>query len=663
MSRLYSFLRVLRAALGVAVLTALALTLAYQVRSRVMIDVGSSYDAPFVARFFDAEDDGTQTYRWTREISRIELDAQNLATPWTLRLRMNGYRPNRPARVVVEMNGAPVDSYLAQDGWDVYELDGAVAPEVWSGNNTLVLKTDTFVPQKEIAGSTDTRRLGAALDWVEFAPTRSSTFIGNEDYWIDFGALPLLPPLGTMASWAFALAWVYVCARGIGVPKRITRIAVTLSIVLCALVFAFARPYVGYYTAPFLTLAIVLAILAVLLVLFLPRFAARFALSLDARTLSMLSALVLLSIALKWGGAWYPQFRSSDLLFHAHRLEFVAQGKLFFTSELPDAVRRVVPYPPALYVALAPFTPFSRDYAAMLILFNALADAVAILAVYFAAAIILRELPFARGDLRYALLAAFLFAFNPVSFWIYSWGNHTNIFAQDAATVLYALLLTQSMTRPRNFLLALFLLWLASLGHLGVFLSLLVFLPLACVFRFLGRDANARREAMALGALLGIGLALSWALYYAEFTDALLTQTRNFIGDFGAGRAAGRGGVTLARVGDVGRYTLDQLGWVLLLLGFGGIPLMWKNSAPRARAVWSAWLLVGVAFALVTIGSTFSTRYTLWASPALALSGAWVLMWLFEKARRAQFVAYALCALAFLQTTWVWLDRVWNGYH
>jgi len=663
MARLYSSLLVLRAALVVALLTALALTLAYQVHSRVIIDVGSRYDAPFVARFFDAEDDGTQTYRWTRDVSRIELDAQNLAAPWTLRLRMNGYRPNRPARVVVEMNGAAVDSYLAHDGWDVYELEGDVAPEVWSGNNTLVLKTDTFVPQKEIEGSADTRRLGAALDWVEFAPTRSRAFVGNEDYWLDLGAPPLPPPLGTMASWAFAFALLYGTARGIGLQKRAVNFAFAIFIFALASGFAFARPYVGYSTAPFLTLAIVLAIVAALLVLLLPRFASRFSLALDPRAFTALSAIVLLSLALKWGGAWYPQFRSSDLLFHAHRLEFVAQGKLFFTSELPDAVRRVVPYPPALYVALTPFAPFSRDYAAMLILFNALADAAAILAVYFAARALLCNSPSARRETRDALFAAFLFAFNPVSFWIYSWGNHTNIFAQDAATILFALLLTQSMTRPRNFLLALFFLLLAAMGHLGVFLSLLVFLPFACVFRFLGRDENARREAVALGALLVVGLGLSWALYYAEFTDALLTQTQNFVGDFGAGRAAGRGGVTLARIGDVGRYTLDQLGWVLLLLGLAGIPLAWKNFAPRARAAWSAWLLVGIAFALVTIGSTFSTRYTLWAAPALAWSGACALTWLFEKSRRAQFVAYALCALAFLQTTWLWFDRVWNGYH
>ncbi len=84
---------------------------------------------------------------------------------------------------------------------------------------------------------------------------------------------------------------------------------------------------------------------------------------------------------------------------------------------------------------------------------------------------------------RYALFTTFLFAFNPVSFWIYSWGNHTNIFGQLAATLLFCVLLTQPLTRPRNFLLALFFLALASIAHLGVFLSLAAFLPLAAVLQ------------------------------------------------------------------------------------------------------------------------------------------------------------------------------------
>jgi len=137
MSQLKTWAPIFRAALVVALLTALALTLAYQARAQVRIDVGGSYDAPFVARFFDAENDGTQTYRWTRDTSRIALDAQALTAPWTLQMRLNGFRPNRPARLTVEMNGAPVDTLTVTDGWDIYTLQGNGAADVWTGDNRL----------------------------------------------------------------------------------------------------------------------------------------------------------------------------------------------------------------------------------------------------------------------------------------------------------------------------------------------------------------------------------------------------------------------------------------------------------------------------------------------------------------------------------------------
>ncbi len=667
MQQLKPLASIFRAALAVALLTALALALAYQARARVTLDVGDSYDAPFVARFFDAENDGTQTYRWTRDVSRVELDAQALTTPWTLQMRLNGFRPNRPARLTVEMNGAPVDSLLVTDGWDVYSMSGDVAADAWTGDNRLTLRADTFVPQREIEGSTDPRRLGVVIDWMELTPARSAHAIGTDEVWLDFGAPPVMPPWATVASWAAALALLYVTARVIGVAKKFANVLAAASVILVALAFALARVWIGYYTTAFLTLALALTILASLLTWLLPRLAAQLALPLDARALTRLCAILLVSVALKWGGAWYPQFRSSDLLFHAHRLEFATQGNLFFTSELPDAARRVVPYPPALYVALTPLTLFSPDFSALLVSFNALADVGAILALYFAARKIIqtshRTSTVKTRESAFALFAAFLLAFNPVSFWVYSWGNHTNIWAQAAATILFAMLLTVPLTRPRNFLLALFFLLLAALAHLGVFLSLLVFFPLAIVLRALMRAENARREGLALSALFAAGIALSWGLYYAEFADTLQTQTQKFFADLSAGRAAGRGGITLARARDVARYTYDQLGWVLLALGLAGIPRAWRNFDARARAVWGAWLLVGAAFAILTLGAAFSTRYTLWAAPALALSGAFAFVWLTDQARGGRYVAYALGAFAFAQTLWLWFDRVWNGYH
>lgn len=668
----HPFLKILRNAVVVALVTAFALAVAYQVRSRVMVDLGGKWDAPFVARFFDAEGDAEQTYRWTRSESRVELEGQGLATPWTLRVRLNGYRPNGPTRVQAFMNGQPTEAIEAHDGWDIYEIRANVAADGWNGNNLLVLSSDTFVPKREIPGSQDTRKLGVAADWLELAPTRSRSFIGSDDFWIDFNDVPVLPPFSVLLSWGVAFGMMYATARGIGVTRRGVNVAAGILIVALAFGFAFMRPLLGYYTNAFLILALVLALLGALLVFLLPRFAAYLHLTLDRTSLTVLCGIVLLSIGLKWGGAWYPQFHASDLLFHAHRLEFVSQGQLFFTSELPDAARRVVPYPPALYVALAPLLAFEQDFSGLLIVFDVLVDALAIVAIYFAARVVLEQGQMAnnvrdkfvlQAATRGALLVAFLAAFNPVAFWIYSWGNHTNIFGQTVATILFAVLLTQDLKRTRNFALALLLFFLAATAHLGIFLSLLAFFPAAIVLALVLRNAETRREGVKLLALFVGGLVIVTAIYYAEFSDSLVVQTQKFLGDFGGGRAAGESALTPGRVGDVARYTLEQLGWVLLVAGMAGVPLAWKAFGQRARGIWAAWMLVGLVFALVTLGASFSTRYTVWAAPALALSGGLFLAWVYEKSQGAQFATYALCLFAFGQTLWLWLDRVWNAYH
>lgn len=655
---------ILRDASVVALITMFALALAYQVRSRVLVDIGGKWDAPFVARFFDAEGDTEQTYRWTHSESRVELDGQNLATPWTMRVRVNGYRPTGTVNVDVKMNGTAVAEFQAHDGWDIYESTGTVAADAWNGNNTVVLANETFVPQKVITGSTDPRKLGVAADWLELIPARSTATIGNDDYWLDLGGAPILPPMGVLLSWGAAFGLIYGTARGIGLSKRAVNPAFAIFILALALGFAFARPYLGYYSWAFLLLALMLGLLGSMLGWLVPRFAAHLGMRLERTHLALLCGIVLLSVGLKWGGAWYPQFQSSDLLFHVHRLEFVSRGQIFFTSELPDAARRVVPYPPALYVALAPFTLFGLDFSALLIALNGLVDALAILGIYFAARAIVQKREDMPDAARVALFASFLAAFNPVAFWIYSWGNHTNIFGQAVATILFCVVLTQRVARPRNFLLLLFLFILAAVSHLGVFLSLLAFFPPAIVLVFLLRDETTRRESGLLLGLFVVGLVLVSLLYYAEFSDVLLAQTRKFIADFGAGRAAAAQSTSiLERVSNVARYTWEQIGWVLLLGGFAGAPLVWKYFSRRAVAIWGAWLLVGILFGLVTLGASFSTRYTLWAAPALALSGGLFLAWLIQKALGMQYVVYVLCAGAFAQTLWLWVDRVWNGYH
>lgn len=625
-------------------------------RSRVVVDVGGKFDQPFVVRFQDQEDDGEQTYRWTRDRSWIELEGTGVPAPWVLQLRANGYRPDRAAHVALAMNETTAEEFDTNGGWSVYTVRGAQPPDAWSGNNTVRLINDTFVPSEEIAGNVDPRKLGIAVDRLELVPERSSAFIGNEDYWIDLGA-PVIPPFAPLLSWGLAFGLLYATARGIGLPRRALNFAFAVFILALAFAFAVARLYIGYYTAPFLNLAFALALLAIALTWLVPRVYARLGLEQTPHAWAGLGGILLTSIGLKWGGMWYAQFHSSDLLFHAHRLEFVTRGNLFFTSQLPDAAQRVVPYPPALYVFLTPLIPFFDDYSSLLLIANVLADVLAVCAVYYAALKLF-------SDARVGLAAAFLFAFNPISFWIYSWGNHTNIWGQCAASLLFAFCLTHRLSSPRNFLLALFLFLLAALAHLGVFLSLIAFLLLVALLSLLSR--SARSQVFTYALLFGAGVLLAWLLYYGEFSNVLADQTARFIQDFSSGETAVRGTVSASlfdRAQQVLRLTTEQMGLALIGLGLVGLPLAWRKLEARSRVTLFAWLLVALIFAVISIGSSFSTRYTLWAAPALSMSGGLALAWLFQKTRVGAFAAYSLGGAAFAVTLMVWVERVLYAYH
>lgn len=646
----------LRASLLVALVTLVALTLAYQVRSRVAVDVGGKFDQPFVVRFQDQEDDGEQTYRWTRDRSWIELEGTGVPAPWVLRLRANGYRPDRAAHVALAMNETTVEEFDTNGGWSVYTIRGTQPPDAWSGNNTIRLINDTFVPSEEIAGNVDPRKLGIAIDRLELVSERSGAVVGNDDYWVALRA-PVIPPFALLLSWAFSFSLLYTTARGIGLPRRAINFAFALFILALAFAFAFARLYVGFYTAPFLNLAIAIALLAVVLTWLAPRVYARLGLELTPRAWAGLGGIILASVGLKWGGMWYTQFHSSDLLFHAHRLEFVTRGNLFFTSQLPDAAQRVVPYPPALYVFLTPLISLFDDYSSLLLIANVLADALAVCAIYYAACKLF-------ADARVGLAAAFLFAFNPVSFWIYSWGNHTNIWGQCAATLLFAFCLTHTLSGPRTFLVALFLFLLAALAHLGVFLSLIAFLLLVALLSLGSR--SSRSQVLTFAILLGTGVLLAWLLYYGEFSNVLAAQTARFIRDFSSGETAVRGTTPaslLERARHVLRLTTDQLGLVLMGLGLLGLPLAWRKLQACSRVILFAWLLVALIFTLISIGSSFSTRSTFWAAPALSISGGLVLAWLFQKTHVGALAAYALGAAAFAMTLLLWVDRVLYAYH
>ena len=129
------------------------------------------------------------------------------------------------------------------------------------------------------------------------------------------------------------------------------------------------------------------------------------------------------AFVLRFGGLTYPQFLTSDLVFQVHKMWSVFDGTLVFTSELPNGT--LVPYPPALYVVLWPFSLlFGRSVEALSLVMKssmALLDAATCLGLAWAG--------WRIWGGRVGGIAALVYAVSLAPFELFSAGNYTNLFA------------------------------------------------------------------------------------------------------------------------------------------------------------------------------------------------------------------------------------------
>jgi hypothetical protein len=248
-------------------------------------------------------------------------------------------------------------------------------------------------------------------------------------------------------------------------------------------------------------------------------------------------------------------------------------------------------------------------------------------------------------------------------------GNFANLFGQGLADAyLVALVLTHGRWRAWPVAAGLTALLVAAfLGHFGVFLSLLVAVPLGAVALLaFGRDRAARGQALALLASFAVALVVAFALYYRFHAGLLLGYARDALG----GQLSARGGAApqpplTQRLRDEWDGFLLWWGWVALPLGLGGAVALWRSRRSPQLALALAWLATAVVFVLVELVAGLSVRYHLFALPPLAVAAGW-LLW--ECWRRWRYYAGPALALA-LGAFWLWqglalwADRVLHAYH
>lgn len=597
---------------------------AYQVPVAFHLEVGGPHDAPYLGSFYEPEQaafpDSGVNYRWTQAQSGMRFPGLG-RQPLEVRLRLAvGPKPDpsgpvslwlgEGAGVVLPLFSTTVGGGLENRPyrWQVYRL--LLPPEALpAGDLFLELRTSTFRPPGE------GRELGLAVDWVEVH---------------SLGAGRTEPAWGQVGTLLGSVLLAYLLLRRWGLGRRQTALLLLLSGGFLGYLLGWHRLGLTLFTLP---LVLLLAAGLLLTALFLPRLERS---SLPVRKARLLWAVLLLGFLLRLGGVLYPQFRSSDLLFHIHRAEWTWAGNLLFTADLPD-VNLPAPYPPGLYITLAPLALLPADPSLVMEAAGAALDALCGLLLYFLA----RRIS-GRDDV--ALFSLLLAEAAPVTFLLFSWGNYTNMFSRVA--LLGALVFLSLGGRPlkkRDGLLLAGVFLLTLLGHFADSLLLVAFVVATVALGMF--TAEGRRLApRTLGALALAG-AVAFFLYYSASPvwEALVGGLQR------AGQGEGRLGVFLNPLPQF----LSFVQPLPALLALPGLVLLRRVRGWTAAVVGGA-LLAALLFGLGQAFYGFSTRYSLFILPVLALGAGMVLAGLREKGWAGRLAVGLLLALILWNGLWRW---------
>lgn len=574
---------------GLLLLAIAAGLLAYQVRAPARVDVGGPHDTPYLSSFYAPEPDpakfpeARENYRWTRDAVGIALLGLG-RQPLEVRLRMQAYRPAGavPAQASLWVGGNRLLETTIGPQGQVYRV--LIPPSLLpAGDLQLELRSSTFRP----AG--DARDLGVSVDWVEVLPAGVGWV---EPSWYQVGAL------------AGVVVLAYLLLRRLGLGRAGTALAVGAVVLLLGHLLAWQRLWLTYYTT---TLVVLLAVgcgVAALVGWLLAGRRPRSQAVDGASPLPAAAALLLLVALLRLGGILYPQFRSSDLMMHVHNLQYdVCPGNLFFTEKLPD-INLPAPYPPGLYLTMLPAALAWGDLPRLMEATGVVLDGLAGLLLYLLAGRL-------TGRRDVALLAMLGQQVAPVTFLLFSWGNYTNMFSRVTLLLALALLAEGRWRRQgwRGWGWLTAVMGLVLLSHFADSL-LLGGLVLATAVLAVGHRAGRPAVPRLLAALAAAGIAVG-ALYYSAppIWQALWGGLQEALQ--GAGRAGGF-------VNPLPQF-LAHVQAPLALLALPGLAMLARPARRWAVIVLSGALLVALGFGLAQALVGFSSRYSLFVLPVLAL--------------------------------------------
>lgn len=620
-----------RGAIGVFVgalfgLGALALGYARDPAITLEMDRGAS---GFVAGLYDPERVDRETFAWTRRDATLTLPGLDRTAEWSCTIRLRGGRADESTlpQVVISVDGVIAATRQTTNEYQDVEVTLPARPRA-SGAIVTLTSSKTVIP-----GPSDNRTLGVMVDRWTCAPAAPGF---------------LRPPRRAMAAAAIGGGALGAAFALVGAGVLLTIGAAALLALAQAVPlgweFGMFTPYPGRAAA----LALWIAALLVAAVRG-SEWALGRRLSGAARVVVALTAAVLY---LKLLALLHPSKLLIDVVFHAHRLQWVLDGRFYFTQLMPSGVR--FPYAIGLYVFAAPWTLLTNDYVLLLRIVVSAAEALGALVVYLLISRMWK-------DRLAGVAAAILFHLVPRTFEIVGNANMTNAFAQSVAWLVLAAAILWPLQRGRRLQVAglTLLTAFALLSHISTFTSLpAILVALAALYWWRG-GADLRRSALAILGAVVIAAVLSVVVYYAHFGDAYRSAARVRAAPAAAVADAPSGPSTVAlpaKIADAGRLTVAAVGWPMFLLAVAGVVPLWRRGfRDRLSLAIAALMLTYALFAASVVlapversfqryAAEFISRVTLATYPAMVMLAGLGAAWAWRTGWAWRIVAAALMA-------------------
>ena len=643
-------------AAAVAVLGAMAgavcLVFAFSFNSAVVLEMDR--DLPSVlSGVYPPEREGDRTFAWTSGRAELTLKGLERQPAWFCTVRFRGGRSAEHPQPVVELSvdGIRLASRTATNDYDDLEVTAPSSER--SGLVLTITASPTVVP-----GPGDPRALGVQIDRLACQPGHAIT----------------LPPRRAIASAMLAAAMLGAALALLNVTAA-SAVGATMFIAAAqAIPFSSGPAPYGEYPAHAVRLAFWIAC-AMVVVVHATGWLRHAPLRNTAKFVFAFSAAALY---LKLLTLLHPSKALIDAVFQAHRLQWVLEGRYFFTQPMPDGVQ--FPYAIGLYVVAAPWSALTRDYVTLLRVVVCSADVIAGALLYV---MIVRT----RGDRLGGAVAVALFSIVPLSFWFVGNANLTNAFAQAAALATVAVVtILPLQPRPYGQVAAMVaVMSLAFLSHVSTFAILLMTLgALVVLYWFVGGPA-LRAPARWIALAAAVAVLCSVGTYYGHFGEVYNRARRvraesvavpapdpAGASDAGVtGRAAKYAVATPlgVRTTDALTLTREAIGWPILLLAAIGA---WRFGVARTRdrllcavLAWGAAYLVFLGVALMRVdvqyqrySYEFVGRVAFATYPAVVILAAQGAVWAWRAGTAPRIAAAALLLSAVAVGVQGWLGWI-----